>query len=285
MRYYRERSTAGHRLVVEGQAGAFDLTAALPGVDRFADLAAASALAGVAIDDLATRHLTEPVDEVADAAARPVVPEEVWAAGVTYEVSEQAREGESVLPEVYLDVYDADRPELFLKATAARTVGPDAAIGIRGDSDWNVPEPELGVVLHRGTIVGYTVGNDVSSRAIEGANPLYLPQAKVYDRCCAIGPCVASPGTVRDPHDLDMRLEIRRDGVTVHADETSTSKLVRRIPDLVDWLTAHNRLPETAVLLTGTALVPPDTFTLEAGDRVAIEIERLGTLENLVVVV
>jgi 2-dehydro-3-deoxy-D-arabinonate dehydratase len=184
-------------------------------------------------------------------------------------------------PDIYVDVYDAERPEIFFKATAERTVGPGEAIGVRGDSDWNVPEPELGVVLYRGDTVGYTVGNDVSSRAIEGANPLYLPQAKVYDRCCALGPCVATD--VSDPHDLELSMTITRDGETVYEGATSTAEMVRTCEELVSYLTRHNTLPEVTVLLTGTSLVPEDEFTLQPGDGVTIDIEDIGTLSNPVV--
>jgi 2-dehydro-3-deoxy-D-arabinonate dehydratase len=185
------------------------------------------------------------------------------------------------MPDIYVDVYDAERPEIFFKATAERTVGPGEAIGVRGDSDWNVPEPELGVVLYRGDTVGYTVGNDVSSRAIEGANPLYLPQAKVYDRCCALGPCVATD--VSDPHDLELSMTITRDGETVYEGATSTAEMVRTCEELVSYLTRHNTLPEVTVLLTGTSLVPEDEFTLQPGDGVTIDIEDIGTLSNPVV--
>ncbi|MFC6725131.1 fumarylacetoacetate hydrolase family protein, partial [Halobium palmae] len=197
----------------------------------------------------------------------------------------KAREAESGKPEVYLDVYENDRPELFLKATPARTVGPREAVGVRGDSEWDVPEPELGVVLHRGRAVGYTVGNDVSSRDIEGQNPLYLPQAKVYDRCCSFGPCVATPDTVGDPHDLRMSLTIEREGEVVYEDATSTGEMATTCETLVDYLTRHNTLPETVVLLTGTALVPPETYSLAEGDRISIDVERIGTLVNDTVVV
>jgi 2-dehydro-3-deoxy-D-arabinonate dehydratase len=213
----------------------------------------------------------------------PVDAAEVWAAGVTYAISEEAREAESSMPEMYLDVYDADRPELFFKATPSRTVGPDEPVGIRADSDWDTPEPELGVVIHRGRTVGFTIGNDVSSRDIEGENPLYLPQAKVYDRCCSIGPCVASTGTIPDPHDLRMDLEIERDGDVLFEDATSTGEMVRTCEELVSYLARSNPLPEMAVLLTGTALVPPEAFTLRPGDEVRIEIESVGRLRNPVV--
>ena len=178
------------------------------------------------------------------------------------------------------DCVNSDRPELFLKATPSRTVGPWEDIGVRGDSGWDVPEPELGVVLHRGEIVGYTIGNDVSSRDIEGKNPLYLPQAKVYDRCCSIGPCIATDETVEDPHDLEMSLTIERDGEIMYEDSTSTSEMATTCEELVSYLKQHNVLPETLVLLTGTALVPPESFTLTEGDEVTIDIDRIGRLVN-----
>lgn len=286
MRYYRLSADGRSRLVARDGDEAYDLTAARPELETFADLSRVAAVTDSGVDAVAERHLdgaddVDP-DAVADAAAQPVLAGEVWAAGVTYEISSEAREEESGRPDVYGAVYESERPELFLKATPSRTVGPGDAIGIRGDSDWDVPEPELGVVLYRGETVGYTVGNDVSSRDIEGENPLYLPQAKVYDRCCAIGPCVASSATVADPHDLTMRMTIRRDGEVAFEDRTSTGEMVRTCEELVAALARHNVLPEVTVLLTGTSLVPPDEFTLRPGDRVSIDIEGIGALENTV---
>ncbi|MFB6119630.1 MAG: fumarylacetoacetate hydrolase family protein [Halobacteriaceae archaeon] len=285
MRYYRLPADGTERLVARDGADAYDLTAADPTLDSFAALAA-EALGDESVDDVAAALLddADAVDvDALDSASLPVVPEEVWAAGVTYKISEEARTEESVMPEMYMDVYDAERPEIFFKATPSRTVGPNEAVGVRGDSDWDVPEPELGVVVHRGDIVGFTAGNDVSSRDIEGENPLYLPQAKVYDRCCSLGPAVASADSIGDPHALAMEIEIERDGDTVFADATSTSEMVRTCEELVGALSRHNVLPETTVLLTGTSLVPPDEFTLEVGDRVEIDIEGIGTLVNDVV--
>jgi 2-dehydro-3-deoxy-D-arabinonate dehydratase len=281
MRYYRVADGAGTRLVAAADGEAYDLTAARPRLDRFVELARAADLADETVDDVAGGLLEEAarVDLEGLDLALPVVPDEVWAAGVTYEISERAREAESGMPDIYLDVYDADRPELFFKATASRTVAPGGAVGVRADSDWDVPEPELGVVLHERRVVGYTVGNDVSSRSIEGANPLYLPQAKVYDRSCAIGPCVASPETVGDPHDLAVSMTIRRDGETLYDEATSTAEMVRSCDELVDYLERHNALPETTVLLTGTTLVPEE-FTLRPGDDVEITVENVGTLLN-----
>lgn len=290
MRYFVVDQQEGPRLVVESDGRAVDVTSVNRRLESFRDLARAAAIGRRGIDTVAHRLLeenTDPIDtEIVDErAGQPVVPDEVWAAGVTYRISEEARETESALPELYMDVYEADRPEIFFKATASRTVGPNESVGIRGDSDWNVPEPELGLVLYDGEVVGYTVGNDVSSRSIEGRNPLYLPQAKTYAKCCAIGPCVASPETVADPLDLEMSMEIHRDGEVVYDDGTSTSQIVRTIEELTGYLARHNTLPELTVLLTGTSLVPPDEFTLQADDTVSITIENIGTLTNTVTVV
>lgn len=289
MRYYRLATDNGSRLVASDDNRAYDLTSVRPGLTTFIGLARIATVMELGIDAVAER-LVESAEIVAleslsDAAVVPVVASEVWAAGVTYEVSDEAREKESGRPNVYGEVYESERPELFFKATPSRTVGPGEAVGVRGDSAWDVPEPELGVVLYRGKVVGYTVGNDMSSRDIEGANPLYLPQAKVYDRCCALGPCVASPETVGDPLDLTIAMTIRRDGDVAFADEASTREMVRTEEELVSYLTRHNTLPEVAVLLTGTSLVPPNEFTLHTGDHVSIDIDRIGTLENTVTTV
>ena len=230
-----------------------------------------------------------PTTSSADLEARglrlqsPLVPKEVWAAGVTYGHSRDERQRESSLPEVYARVFRSERPEVFFKATAERCVGPFEAIGIRADSDWDVPEAELAFVLYRDEIVGYTIGNDVSSRSIEGANPLYLPQAKIYDRCCAIGPCVVTADEIPDPHRLSVQCQIIREGETIFSAETSTSEMIRTCQELASFVRRHNPLPDGTVVLTGTGLVPPEDVTLLAGDRVKITIEGIGTLENLVV--
>ena len=209
---------------------------------------------------------------------------EVWAAGVTYQVSREAREAESEQSaDVYRQIYEADRPELFFKSIGWRTVGADAPIGIRRDSRWDVPEPELAVVANAaGEIVGYTLCNDVSSRSIEGTNPLYLPQAKMYAGSCAVGPVITLASTVADPYDLMLSVTIDRDGTPVYAAETSTGLLDRSLQELVDWLFAAQEFPRGAVLSTGTCLVPPESVTLEVGDVVTIDIDELGTLSNIV---
>ena len=207
----------------------------------------------------------------------PIEPaQEVWAAGVTYLRSRDAREAESQTGDIYTRVYVAARPELFFKATGWRVVAPDAAIRARTDSTWDVPEPELTLVINRyGEIVGYCAGNDVSSRSIEGENPLYLPQAKVYNGSCALGPGIkiAEPDTLRD---VAIRMKIARDGETVYEGETSTSQMKRAFEELATYLYRELDFPHGAFLMTGTCLVPPDDFTLTPGDVVTI---RVGALE------
>lgn len=216
----------------------------------------------------------------------PVVAEEVWAAGVTYELSREARNAEvqtqgPVAISYYDKVYDADRPEIFFKSTAARTRGPNEHVCIRNDSNWQVPEPELGLVIDRsGTIIGYTIGNDMSCRDIEGENPLYLPQAKVWRNSCSIGPAIRLAETVEDPYDFTITCRIYRDGVKATEGTASTGQLKRKFDELVSYLVRDNLVFDGTVLLTGTCIVPPDDFTLRAGDRIEIEISGIGTLVN-----
>ena len=174
---------------------------------------------------------------------------------------------------------------MFFKATPGRVSGPFGEVGIRADSDWDVPEPELAFVLFDGAVAGYTVGNDMSSRTIEGINPLYLPQAKIYDKSCSIGPCFVTRETVGDPQDLSVKLVIERDGNEVFTGATSTRNMLRDCDYLADWLQRHNPVPDGTTVLTGTGIIPPPDFTLRGGDVVSIEIEKIGTLTNTVVVV
>jgi len=213
----------------------------------------------------------------------PLEPPEVWCAGVTYERSRDARIEESAVEDVYSLVYDADRPELFLKdAAGRRTVGPGQPIGIRSDSSWNVPEPEIGLVLgDDGDITGVTIGNDVSSRDIEGANPLYLPQAKVYAGACALGPALLTP-LPDEPFEIRLRI-LGEAGEELFSGETSTARMKRSFGELIEFLVRDNPVPAGSVLLTGTGLVPPDDFTLEPGHVVEVEVPGIGILSNPVV--
>ncbi|HTU16576.1 MAG TPA: fumarylacetoacetate hydrolase family protein [Gemmataceae bacterium] len=214
----------------------------------------------------------------------PLDGQEVWAAGVTYKRSREARERESAGAARFYDlVYNAERPELFFKATPRRVVGPNAAVRIRHDSRWNVPEPELALVVSpRLKIVGYTIGNDMSSRDIEGENPLYLPQAKVYDGSCSLGPVVTLAGALPSPESVTIRLTIARGGAVVFDGSTSLAMMKRSLEDLVSWLGRENTFPDGVVLLTGTGIVPPDHFTLQKGDDIAIDISGIGCLKNRV---
>ena len=215
----------------------------------------------------------------------PITHQEVWAAGVTYFRSRDARMEESKQSggdDFYARVYEADRPELFFKATPHRVVGPGQPVRIRRDSKWNVPEPELALVVNpKGRIVGYTIGNDMSSRDIEGENPLYLPQAKVYDGSCALGPAILLTNDPL-PTDTKIELDMRRGGTSCYAGQTTLAQLKRTPTELVEFLFRESSFPTGCVLLTGTGVVPPDSFTLRRGDEVRITIEPIGTLSNVV---
>ena len=246
------------------------------------DLLAAPDPAGLAADLLAQSRTSEPLDRLPLLA--PVCRQEVWAAGVTYKRSKVAREEESVgAAQFYDKVYTADRPELFLKAAAWRVVGPGGPVRIRRDGKWNVPEPELALVISpTNRIVGYTIGNDMSSRDIEGENPLYLPQAKVYDGSCAIGPVITLAAAMPPLAGVQVHMEIDRAGKRAFEGSTNLGQMARTPECLVEWLTRETSFPHGAVLLTGTGIVPPDEFTLAVGDEVRITIDGIGTLANRV---
>ncbi|HEY2350252.1 MAG TPA: fumarylacetoacetate hydrolase family protein [Puia sp.] len=215
----------------------------------------------------------------------PIQSQEIWAAGVTYTRSRDARMEESKDAgggSFYDMVYDAVRPELFFKATSYRCVGPGDNVRIRKDSTWNVPEPELTLVINnKGNIIGYTIGNDMSSRSIEGENPLYLPQAKSYDGSAAIGPCVYIPATPIPP-ETKINMQIIRAGKTMFAEEIAINKMKRGHTELVEFLFRECTFPFGCLLMTGTCLVPPNDFTLHSGDVITIRIDHIGELKNIV---
>ncbi len=252
-------------------------------VTRLEDGTSLDVLLGLSLEEL--REFLErdrqPISPAADVIIEaPIQSQEVWAAGVTYQRSLEARTDEAVSSDPYDRVYTAQRPELFFKATAGRVRGPGEAVFIRSDSTWDVPEPELAVICNsRMEVVGYTIGNDISSRSIEGENPLYLPQAKVFDGCCALGPAVALAWDF-SPADRKVELEIRRNGAVEFRSATSTSALRRSIPELVDYLGRDQRFETGCILLTGTGIVPPTDFSLREGDEVTIRIDGIGLLEN-----
>jgi 2-dehydro-3-deoxy-D-arabinonate dehydratase len=266
MHLSRHLTARGARWALDGRylpdAFTLDLLLELPAGDG-ADLLGRLPLMGTAEDPLLA----------------PVEPaQEVWASGVTYEMSREARKAESAKADVYEKVYDAERPELFFKAVGRRVAGHGGTVRVREDSRWNVPEPELVVVVNdRMEIVGYTAGDDVSSRDIEGENPLYLPQAKIYDGSCSLGPAIVLP--VGDLRDLPIRLRIRRNGEPAFEGEISTSRMKRTPEELAAYLGRELSFPNGAFLMTGTGIVPQDDFTLTPGDRVEISVGEL-VLEN-----
>lgn len=284
MRYYRIQREESLSLIVQDESSAYDLSTTEPSPQSFMDLVRAASLTDETIDDIARNRINEApevdLDAVRDQVIRPLDPEEIWGAGVTYAISQESREDEGGLAEAYLNAYESERPEVYFKATPSRTVGPNENVGIRGDSDWDVPEPELTLILYEGEIVGYTVGNDMCSREIERDNLLYLPQSKIYAKSCAIGPCIVTDESVDDPLDLEMQMEIERDGSTLFEGSTSTSEMVRTCEELAGYFRRYNEVPEVTALLTGTSIIPPDDVTLKADDTVRIEIEDIGTLEN-----
>ena len=214
----------------------------------------------------------------------PIERQEVWAAGVTYLRSKTARMEESEFSATAYDrVYDAARPELFFKSLPEKVVGPCATVGIRKDARWSVPEPELALVINsRGQIAGYTIGNDMSSRDIEGENILYLPQAKIYDQSCALGPAIRVGVDEAEVRTWTITLRILRGGIVAFTAETSVGQLKRRFEELVGYLFRAQKFPHGAVLLTGTGIVPPDDFSLQPGDEANIEISGIGALRNRV---
>lgn len=250
---------------------AFTLDALFSATDPHALIAAA----------LAAGHPT--VAPAPAALLAPIGTQEVWAAGVTYFRSRTARMEESKVAgggSFYDRVYEAERPEIFFKATPHRVAAPHTGVRIRADSKWNVPEPELTLAITAGgTIFGYTLGNDMSSRDIEGENPLYLPQAKVYDRSAALGPCLVVTDKLPTA-DAVIAIEIRRGGAAVFSGETNVGQIKRPLPSLAEWLYRDNAFPRGAYLMTGTGVVPPDSFTLQRDDEIRITLQPVGTLVN-----
>lgn len=285
----------GNRVGVQIGDSVHDVTAQVPSVTAF--LKQSLGRVSQAIGDLesvadsaakryaAAQFNVEPNDDVPHWLP-PCDTQEVWASGVTYERSRAARQEESQDGgDIYARVYSAERPELFFKAQGAKVVSPFGYVGIRKDATWNVPEPELVLVMNpRMEVVGFTVGNDMSSRDIEGENPLYLPQAKVYKASCALGPGIVLNPSAEWPQTI-IRLRITRAGQEMFSGEISTTRIKRSINELVGYLGLSNEFENGVMLLTGTGVVPPSDFTLRAGDVTTITIDDIGTLTNTVMVV
>ena len=291
MKYYRKQNSITNdewysSLIVLDEKSYYEL-----GLGDFSELYLIAKESGLSPDKyveklISSKNLPRFEDEVEESLIlSPIFPQEVWAAGVTYSDSMRERQAESDTPDVYAKVYSADRPEIFFKGTGERMQGPNEELGIREDSGWDVPESELAVVIINGEIAGYTIGNDMSSRSIEGENPLYLPQAKVYNKSFSLGPCIVSKDEIEDPQNLKVELSITRKENIVFQGESSTSEMKRNVYELVEWLQKSNDLPQDAVLMTGTGIIPPQDFTLNEGDIVSISIEKIGTLTNKIVLV
>src|SRR5712692_9499078 len=267
--------------VAEGHVRFLDLEDYV-GMRSLSDILHSDNPAGVAHDLIDDRTRNVPLRDLT--LLPPIDQQEVWAAGVTYKRSREARERESAGAASFYDlVYTAPRPELFFKAASSRVVGHGGQVHIRRDSRWSVPEPELALVLSPHLqIVGYTIGNDMSSRDIEGENPLYLPQAKIYDHACALGPVITLAAAMPSPDDITIRMIIERRGERIFEGTTALAAMKRTFAELVHWLGLENSFPHGAILLTGTGIVPPDDFTLATGDLVSIEVTGIGQLTNLV---
>ena len=279
MRVFRYHKGDDHRLGIELDGEHFDLSSVSTDFSSMATWLSTESPSKTAFEaaGYCKTSLGEDIKMVA-----PIDSQEVWASGVTYLRSKVARMDESEDGGDFYDkVYAASRPELFFKSTPSRVVGHSQPVRIRRDSTWNVPEPELTLVLSSsGKVVGYTIGNDMSSRSIEGENPLYLPQAKVYDGSCAIGPSILVAGDVNLPESIQMT--IVRSKRTVFSGATSTRNIARPLEELADFLFREMSFPHGVFLMTGTGIVPPDDFTLSVGDVVRITIDQIGTLENTV---
>ena len=262
--------------VVGGNFHAFSWPATL------GDLLAAPDPAAVAASQLAASPTGIPLTSVT--ILPPVDQQEIWAAGVTYKRSKIARQEESAGAASFYDkVYSAERPELFMKASAWRAVPAGGKVRIRADGKWNVPEPELTLVISPAMrIVGYTAGNDMSSRDIEGENPLYLPQAKIYDGSCAVGPVITLAGAMPALSEVGIKLTIERGGKPAFEGTTHLGMMARTPEDLVGWLGKEMSFPHGVLLMTGTGIVPPDAFTLASGDVIHVTIDGIGTLTNTV---
>ena len=291
MKYYRKQNSITNdewysSLIVLNEKSYYEL-----GLGDFSELYLIAKESGLSPDKyveklISSKNLPRFEGEVEESLIlSPIFPQEVWAAGVTYSDSMRERQAESDTPDVYAKVYSADRPEIFFKGTGERMQGPNEELGIREDSGWDVPESELAVVIINGEIAGYTIGNDMSSRSIEGENPLYLPQAKVYNKSFSLGPCIVSKDEIEDPQNLKVELSIIRKENIVFQGKSSTSEMKRNVYELVERLQKSNDLPQDAVLMTGTGIIPPQDFTLKEGDIVSISIEKIGTLTNKIVLV
>ena len=276
----------GNRVVVEDNKKIKDITKLRPSIKTSIDLIKVA----LSNDLTVSEYLKKTMDTTDGTFPRPMLSNpripidslETWAFGVTYEDSMKERQAESDTPDVYGKVYVADRPEAFFKSTLARIKGNNDKVGIRKDSTWDVPEPELTFIVFHGKIVGFTIGNDMSSRSIEGENPLYIPQAKIFNNSASIGPCWV-PIELIDYNNLNVEMIIKRNSKEVFSGSGNTSLMKRKCEELNEWIHRSNDIPDGSTVMTGTGTIPPEDFTLQPGDEISISIENIGTLTNTVI--
>lgn len=287
------RPNVGYRIGLVRNENVIDITMPDAGLKSANDLMEHAAAGGLTLAEFVERvlnaqpravyawsELDTPRDLYAPHLALPLLPPEVWAAGVTYQRSAEFRDNESG-ETIYDRAHHEPRPEIFFKGTATRCVGPNQPIGVRRDSQFTAPEPELALVLgHGGDIVAFTIANDVSAWDIERDNPLYLPQSKIFRGACALGPCLVTPDEVPDPYDVDIHCRIVRAGETIFQESSNTSHLRRTFEELIEYLLRDNPLPGASVLCTGTGIIVPQECALQEGDMVEIEIPPIGVLRN-----
>ena len=274
------------KVVVDDGEKISDITKLRPSIKSSLDLIKVALSNDITVSEYIRKTITKNKENLSKSelinARIPIDSPETWAFGVTYEDSMKERQAESDTPDVYGKVYVADRPEAFFKSTLARLKGPNDKVGIRLDSTWDVPEPELTFIIYQGKIIGFTVGNDMSSRSIEGANPLYIPQAKIFNNSASIGPCWV-PIELIDYNNLKVEMIITRISEKVFSGSGSTSLMKWKCDELNDWLHRSNDIPDGTTVMTGTGTIPPEDFTLQEGDEISITIENIGTLVNKVI--
>tara|TARA_B100000945_G_scaffold127644_1_gene101692 strand:- start:14147 stop:15001 length:855 start_codon:yes stop_codon:yes gene_type:complete len=274
------------KVVVDDGEKISDITKLRPSIKSSLDLIKVALSNDLTVSEYIKKTIIKNKENLSKAelinARIPIDSPETWAFGVTYEDSMKERQAESDTPDVYGKVYVADRPEAFFKSTLARLKGPNDKVGIRLDSTWDVPEPELTFIIFQGKIIGFTVGNDMSSRSIEGANPLYIPQAKIFNNSASIGPCWV-PIELIDYNNLKVEMIITRISEKVFSGSGSTSLMKRKCDELNEWLHRSNDIPDGTTVMTGTGTIPPEDFTLQEGDEISITIENIGTLVNKVI--
>lgn len=274
------------KVVVDDGEKISDITKLRPSIKSSLDLIKVALSNDLTVSEYIRKTIIKNKENLSKAdlinARIPIDSPETWAFGVTYEDSMKERQAESDTPDVYGKVYVADRPEAFFKSTLARLKGPNDKVGIRFDSTWDVPEPELAFIVFQGKIIGFTIGNDMSSRSIEGANPLYIPQAKIFNNSASVGPCWV-PIELIDYNNLKVEMIITRISEKVFSGSGSTSLMKRKCDELNEWLHRSNDIPDGTTVMTGTGTIPPEDFTLQEGDEISITIENIGTLVNKVI--